>query len=136
MAERDLHSEVTIAHVVPPAVYTATEVGVPLDTLGYESVEFVIHVGTALVGGGFTALLEESDASGGTYAAVAAAETLGDLPVLVATDADKVVRVGSIGKERWQRLTLTETGTVSAGVIGAIAILSNPKRVPTDAQAT
>ncbi len=133
--ESDLHNELFAVHSIPPAVYTATEVGAVIDTKNYEGLEYFIHVGVALTGGGFTALLEECETSGGTYTAVAAANRLGDLPVFLATDANKVLRVGSIGKMRYSRLTLTETTTVTAGVIGAIAVLGVPRTIPTTAQA-
>ena len=139
--EHSLHNKVSIVHSTAPAVYTASTVGAEIDTKGFESCEFIIHIGTALVGGGFTALLEDSPDNGsgaptGVWTAVADENRLGALPVSIATDANLVLRVGSISKERFQRLTLTETGTVSAGVIGATCVLGHPKNAPTTEQAT
>lgn len=138
MAEYDLHSHVKVFNAIGPAALTATTNGASIDTLGFESIEYVVHVGTALVGGGFTASLEESDtgAFGGEETAVPSAETLGALPVTVATDTDLTLRVGSIGKKRHQRIVLTETGTVTAGVIGVSAVLSHPKTLPVPDQST
>jgi hypothetical protein len=134
--ERDLHNELFAVHSIPPAVYTATKVGAVIDTKEYEGLEYFIHVGVALANGGFNALLEECETSGGTYTAVSDANRLGDLPVFVATDANLVLRVGTIGKMRYSRLTLTETSAVDAGVIGAIAVFGKPRTIPTTAQAT
>lgn len=139
--EYDLHSKVKIVHCITPSAIAADTNGAAVDTLGYESCEFVIHVGTAMAGGGFDVTVEQSpdDGSGsptGVWTAVPAAETLGALPVIVATDADKVFRVGSIGKERHQRVVLTETGTISGGTVGATAILGNPVVAPVADQST
>lgn len=135
--EFDQSSDLKLVHVIPPAVYTANKVGAIVDTHGFESLTYSIHVGVALTGGGFDALLEESDASDLSGSNVVSAdETIGALPVTVATDANLILRVGCVGKKRYQRLTLTETGTVSAGVIGASAILGNPRTGPVAEQAT
>ena len=136
--EHSLHDKISIVHAIAPAAIAADTDGAAVDTQGYESLEWVLHVGTAMVGGGFTVTLEESDVNtfGGEETAVTTDETLGTLPVVSIGDANKVFRVGSIGKKRYQRLTLTETGTISGGVIGCTAILGHPKNAPTDEQAT
>jgi hypothetical protein len=136
--EFDLHSYTKGVQCGPPAAYRGDEGGAAIDTVGFESLEYVINVGTALVGGGFTASLEESDtgAFAGEETAVDAGEILGALPTLVATGADTAFRVGSMGKKRYQRIVLNETGTVTAGVIGVVAVLSNPKHTPVPDQST
>lgn len=142
--EYDLHSKVKAVDCIGPAVLAADTNGAAIDMQqdqGYESIEYLIHVGTALAGGGWDVTIEQSpdDGSGsptGVWTAVPADETLGALPVFVATDTDLVLRVGSIGKERHQRVVLTETGTISAGVTGASAILSHAKQLPVADQST
>lgn len=145
MAEYDLHSHVKVVNVVGPAALAATTNGAEVDMQqdnGYESIEYVVHVGTAFVGGGFDVTLEEDDTTGfPAPTAVPAAETLGELSSTIAVqvaigDTDKVYRVGSIGKKRFQRCVLTETGTITAGVIGVSAVLSNPRSKPVAAQNT
>lgn len=126
-----------LTHVIESVVRTATVVGAIVDTKDFESLEYAITIDDALVGGGFTALLEEgNDPALSDAAAVVAGETLGALPVAIATDTDKVMRVGTVGKKRYSRLTLTETGSVTAGLIGAIAIQQHPRNAPTAEQAT
>ena len=129
MAEQDLHSQIQIVHAVPPAASAVDITSAAIDTLGFESIEFVIHVGTAFVGGGYDATLEGADNSAFTTGngAVAAADILGVLPSVAITDANKVFRVGSVDKRRFQRIVLTETDTITAGVIGVSAVLSHPR---------
>lgn len=133
--EHSLHNKLQIEFVLEGIVRTATGVGAIIDTKGFESLEYVMIVSAALVGGGFVMLLEESDASNMAGSNVVSAdETLGTLPLCIATDTDFVARVGCIGKKRFQRATLTETGTVTAGIVSVIGILGHPKNAPTDEQ--
>lgn len=136
--EFDLHSNIKIVHCVAPAALAANTNGAAIDTLGFESCEFVFHVGAAFVGGGFNVTLQESDtgAFGGEETAVPADNTLGALPSIAIGDANKVFRVGSIGKKRYVRPVLTETGTITAGVIGCAAVLGHPKEGPVADQST
>ncbi len=136
--EHSLHNKVKIEFVLEGIVRTADGVGAIIDTAGFESLEYVMQVSAALVGGGFVMLLEESDVVtfGGEETVVSAEETLGTLPSCIATDTDFVARVGVIGKKRFQRATLTETGTVTAGIVSVIGILGHPKNAPTDEQVT
>ena len=138
--EQDLHSEIKIVYAIEPVIHTAHAVGAEIDTIGYESCEFVMIVGDAL-DGSFTAGIDQSpdDGSGsptGVWTAVPAAEILGTLSVISIADTDKVYRVGTIGKERHKRLTLTEVGANTAGILGAIAILSHPVTKPVAEQYT
>lgn len=133
--ERDLHSEIQIVHSIAPAALAVDTNGAAVDVKGFEGLEWVIHVGVAFAGGGYDVTIEQSpdDGSGsptGVWTAVPTAETLGALPVVAIADANLVLRVGSIGKERHQRPVLTETDTITAGVIGVSAVLAYPKTVP------
>jgi hypothetical protein len=138
--EYDLHSNIKVVFAIEPVIHTAHAVGAEIDTIGYESCEFVIVVGDA-IDGDFAAELhqDEDDGAGspvGVWAAVPAAEILGTLPIITTSDTDVVFRVGSIGKMRFQRLTLTETDANTAGIIGAVAILGNPVTKPVADQST
>lgn len=136
--EHSLHSKIKVVFVLEAVVRTDDGVGAIIDTAGFESLEYVLSVADAIVGGGFTTVLEESDVVtfGGEETAVSAEETLGALPVIIATDTDLVLRVGVIGKKRFQRLSIIENGTVTAGIVGVNAILGHPKNAPTVEQAT
>lgn len=136
--EHEIHSRIKLVHCIAPAAIAANTNGAAIDTAGFESLEYAFNVGTAMVGGGFAVTLQESDtgAFGGEETAVSADETIGALPTISIGDANMVFRVGSIGKKRYQRPVLTETGTISAGVIGCMAILGDPKEMPVADQST
>ncbi len=137
MAEFDLHSEVQIAQCISPAAITATTTtGTTVDTLNFDSLEYVLMTGVATMDGAFTLTIEESDASGSGFAAVSAAETLGAAVDIAIGEEDAVRRIGSIGKKRFQRAILTEDSANTTGVIGVIAILSNPRVKPPADQST
>ena len=108
-----------------------------IDTAGFESLEWVITIGVA-INGDFTCVFEESDVVtfGGEETVVDAENVLGTSPVLTIADADKVFRVGIIGKKQFQRMTLVEGSANTAGITGSNAILGHPKNAPTDAQST
>jgi len=138
--EQELHSKMQVVFAIEPVIHTAHAVGAEIDTKGYESCEFVIVIGDAL-DGAFTAEIDQSpdDGSGsptGVWTAVPSAEILGVLPVMSISDTDKVFRVGTIGKERHQRLTLTEGAANTAGILGAVAILGHPVVAPVADQST
>lgn len=139
--EYDLHNDCKVVHCIPPSALAADTNGAAVDTLGFEALEYLINVGAAFVGGGFDITIEESpdDGSGsptGVWTAVPTERILGPLPQVSIGDTNTAFRVGSIGKERHQRIVLTETGTISAGGIGVVALLAMPKSMPTAAQAT
>lgn len=133
--EYDLHNKIKDLVAVVIQAFTAddTAVGEIIDTKGFESLEYVVQVGT-ITTGTLRFILEEGDDSGlSDVAVVPAAETLGSLTGFVAADDDETKRVGSIGKKRYQRLTLEGENTSVINFLGAAAILGNPKTKPTAA---
>ena len=139
--EYDSHNRMTaaIAFKLQAIVSDTTTVGEIIDTEGYESLEYLIETGT-LTDGDYQVLLQEGDDSGLSDAAtLPTVDTIGPLPVFDEdTDDDKILRVGSVGKKRYQRLSIVSTNFASAGVlmIGAQAVLGHAKHLPTAAQAT
>ena len=131
--ERDLHSNVkSLVALSSAAINTnTTTVGEIIDSLGFESLEFIIQAGT-ITDGVYALLLEEGDdAALADAAAVSADETLGVLTGFVAADDDSTKRVGSIGKKRYQRLSIVTTGvTTGVSPMGAVAVLGHPKTAP------
>lgn len=131
--EKDLHSNIDDRVAMDPQAISTntTTVGNIIDTVGYESLEFLITMGT-ITDGAYALLLEEGDDSGlSDAAAVPAAETLGALTGFADTDDDSVKRVGSIGKKRYQRLSIVSTGvTTGVNMAQAVAVLGDPKRAP------
>jgi len=131
--EKDLHSNVktSIALAVQNITTNTTTVGAVIDTLGFESLEFSIQSGT-ITDGTYALLLEEADVVGFTGSTVVpTANILGVLTGFVAADDDSVLRVGSIGKKQFQRLSIVSAGTTTGGTnFSAQAILGNPKTAP------
>ena len=131
--EKDLHSNVKtlIALAVQDITANTTTVGAIIDTLGFESLEYSAMSGT-ITDGAFAFKLEDGDDSGLSDAAdVPAANILGVLTGFVAADDDSVLRVGSISKKRYQRMSLVSTSTTTGGTnFAAQAVLGHPKTAP------
>ena len=127
--ETDLHTSIKVEKGIGATdgqAAGASTVSSIIDTVGFESFEWVIDVGT-ITTGTFSLTLEEDDVVGfGTATAVPAANLLGASPTWIATDDDQVRRVGIIGKKRFQRLTLVGASTPVADFC-ALGILSNPR---------
>ena len=132
--EKELHSNIKtlIALAVQDITTNTTTVGEVIDTLGFESCEFSILSGT-ITDGAYALLLEEADVVGFTGSSVVpAANILGSLTGFVAADDDVTKRVGSIGKKRFQRLSVVSTGTTKGCTnFSAQAILGHPRTGPT-----
>lgn len=132
MSEFDLHSNIDnrVALTTRDITTNTTTVGENIDTSGFESVEFIVQSG-AIADGVYVLLLEEGDDAGLSDAApVSADETLGSLTEFTLTGDDFSTRVGSIGKKRFQRLSIVSTGTSSGGTFSAIAALGHPHTAP------
>lgn len=141
--EYDLHSHVKVVQAIAPAALTAAPTPVVIDTVGYESLEFIINTGTLGAGTSVPVIeASEDDGSGapdGTWDAVPAdliqgapeGSADGEFGTIdAANDDDSVFRVGVISKRRHVRLTLPETTTWTSFLLGAVALLGNPKRAP------
>jgi len=135
MSEFDLHSNIDdrVALVFTGSAGALTN-GAVIDTGGdegvFQSIEFIAQSHT-ITSGDFAILLEESDDAGFSIdvTAVSEDETLGSLTGFVAADDDTTIRVGSIGKKRYQRMSLVGTNT-PVGEFSAIAILGHPHTAP------
>ncbi len=129
----DLHHNVGALTGLSPQVITTSAVnGSIIDTLGYNTLEFVVTAGTVTDGTSYTVSLTEGDAAnlaGGN--AVAAGDILGTLPVFAATDDNVTKRVGYIGAKRYVRLTITPVGATSGGTFSGVALLGHPLVAPT-----
>ena len=131
--EFDLHSNIkqVVAFDSQDITTDTTTVGNVIDTVGFESLEYLIQSGT-ITDGAYALLLEEADVVGFTGSTVVpAAETLGVLTGFVAADDDAALRVGSIGKKQFQRLSIVSTGTsTGATKMSSTAVLGRPKHMP------
>ncbi len=128
--EYSVHSKIKdlVALVLAAITTNTTTAGVIIDTLGFESMEYIVQSGD-ITDGAYALLLEEGEESNLSDAVVVDPSLVrGALTGFTASDDDDTIRVGCIGKKRYQRLSIVSTGT-SSGVdrMGAIAILGNPK---------
>lgn len=134
---RDLHNNIDVKRAISPVSVsdTTAQVSQVIDRAGYESLEFVIAVGSvADADATFTVLVEDGDESDlSDNAAVADANLLGtETEAAFQFDDDNEVRkIGYIGNKRYVRLTITPVGNASAALLSAVAVLGHPASVPT-----
>jgi hypothetical protein len=140
MKNSDLHANIKQALALSPVALGATgaSAGKIIDRQGYGGVQFLVGYGAVTTTGSVvTALLKEGDVTG-TLTSVADADIIGTetLASLAAgartsgTSQQVVKRLGYKGTKRYVQLTLTNTGTTSAGLMWADAILFNPEVAP------
>lgn len=139
---RDAATSMQLKRVLSPVSVadTTAQVGQIIDRLGYDSLTYLILVGSvADADATFTVLLEESDVSDMTGAAAVAdddmiSQTRGTAPETAAAfqfdDDNEVRKLGYRGNKRYTRLTITPVGNASAALLAACAILSNPMIAP------
>lgn len=127
--EYDLHHNILPKVVLAPVVIgsSTTTVGAIIDTKGFESLDYSILSGV-ITDGAYTVVLEEGDDSGLSDAAVVPAELVLDaLPAFADTEDGVAKSVGSIGKKRYQRLSIVSTGVTTGGLFSVAAVLSHVK---------
>ena len=133
---QDLFNSINVKRVISPVSVSdnTAQVGQVVDRQGFNSVTYIIATGSlADADATFTVLLEESDASGSGFAAVADADLLGTeaLASFIFSDDDKCFKLGYKGNKRYTKLTVTPAANASAAVLAAVAVLGHPDRAPT-----
>jgi len=137
---KDLTNNVHVKRVLSPvsSADNTALVGEIIDRQGFDSLTYLIAIGS--IGDAdatFTVLLEESDAANMSgAAAVADADLLGTeaLAGFQFDDDNETRKLGYVGGKRYTRLTITpagNSGTPSAALLGAVALLGHPALVPT-----
>lgn len=130
MASKDLHNSIKAVVALQPQSITTntTTVGEVVDTLGHESVEFIVAAGS-LADAALVPAVTECDTSGGTYTAVADADLLGTEAgaALAATDDATAAKIGYLGSKRFVKLSLVSTGASGANLVGAVAVLGHAR---------
>ena len=127
MSLYDLKSNLKDGTSLAPAARTASANGTGVDLTGAGGVEILWNVG-AITDGTHTPSIEESDASGSGYSAVAAADLIGSLAALTANTNQKV---GYRGTKRYVRAVTTVTGSPSTGgVYSAVVLISGKRKRP------
>lgn len=123
---RDLISNVAVKQAIAPAVQAAAVDGSSVDTLGFNSLGFVINTGAIVGSGDFGLKLQDSD-DGATFADVVAAQVKGSVPATLV--AASTYKLGYAGFKRYARLSATKAGGTSIA-LGAIAVLSDAQKRP------
>lgn len=127
----DLHSNISgiIAFTSQTISTDTTTVGEIIDTKNFRAVEFLVLSGT-ITDGAYTFLIHEGDdAALADAALVTGEELLGGDAAFALTEDDTVKRLGSIGKKRYQRLSIVSVSTSSGGVFAAAAIKVGPRHM-------
>ena len=132
---RDLANNIQAKRVLSPVSVSdnTAQVGQVIDLAGYNSATMLINIGSvADADTVVTALLEESDASGSGFSAVADTDLIGTelLAGFQYDDDNEVRKLGYVGSKQYIRLTLTPANNASAMVISAMAILGHPAIAP------
>ena len=136
---RDLHNHIYPKRGLSP-VAAGTDntamVSQIVDTLGFNSVEFVMMVGANTdADATFAVLFEDGDDPAlSDHAAVADADLLGtELQAGFQFDDDNECRkIGYVGNKRYCRVTVTPTGNAAGNIfLAAVWILGNPSTMPT-----
>lgn len=131
---KDSINNLLLKQVISPASVAdnTAQVGTVIDRQGYDSVMFGILTGSiADADATFAVLLEESDASGSGFSAVAdvdmLSQTSGSAPETAAgfqfDDDNEVRKIGYLGIKRYLRLTITPANNASAALLAAFALL-------------
>jgi len=134
---KDLHNSVHIERCISPVSVAddTAEVGEIIDRQGFQSLEYVIAIGSvADADATFAVLLEEGDESDlSDAAAVADGDLLGTEAAagFQFDDDNEVRKLGYKGVKRYTRLTITPANNASAALFGAVAVLSHPEDGPT-----
>ena len=134
--EYDLHNSVVQAMAIPVTTLSTntTLVGIIIDTLTFESIEF-IALSRSTTDGDYDFSIEQGSVDDLSDAEQVPPELIiGTLPVYDDAEDNVVKRVGVVGKKRYVRMSVTSSNVSSGGTFGAIAILGNAHARPTPEQ--
>ena len=143
MSQKDLYSNITVTSAfVPQALSGTTNItsGAVIDTLGYDSLTFVLHT-DAIAAADLNAqlLINEDTAIGmGSSNVVADADLIGTealTQIGVGAVGDRAKRIGYKGNKRYVRCDLVVTANTGTDVVGCVAVLGHPTTAPTAADA-
>jgi len=144
MAVKDLHDNVqaNVALKIQQIATDTTTSGEDIDRSGFESVEFLLFIGT-LTDGDYAPNIQEADDDGAgspdTYSNVAAADMIGTeagATFDADTDDDTIGKIGYIGTKKWVRMQIVSTNTSSGAYLGGVALLGDARHLPKSTQVT
>jgi hypothetical protein len=118
---RDIVYKIAAKQAITPAVQAAAADGASIDTLGFNSLAFVITTGAIVGSGDFGVKLQDSD-DNATFTDVDDDQVKGEVPATLA--ASTTYKLGYIGFKRYARASLTKTGGTSIA-LAALAVLGD-----------
>lgn len=129
----DLYSNILVKPTLAIATRTASADGTAVDRAEdgslFQSAVVVVHTG-AITDGTHTIEVQDSDASGSGFAAVADEFLQGTEPAIGSSDDNVLYEIGYLGSKRYIRAIVTAAGTTSGGTYGAVVILGDPRVKP------
>lgn len=139
MATKDIHNSLHFVPLITPVAARTDNtpiVSAIIDTLGYESAEFVIVTGANTdANATFAVLVEDGNNSGlSDNAAVADAQLIGTEAGAGFTFSDdgECRKIGYVGGKRYVRVTVTPSGNDAGNIfIAGVAVLGNARNAPT-----
>lgn len=145
MGAKDLHNDMVVRRAISSTRVTdnTAQVSQIIDRASFESLEFLINIGTvADADATFTSLVEHGDVANlSDAAAVADTELLGvegNDSIAGAyfdfSNDDEVRKIGYKGGKRYVRLTITPANNTGNADIGAMAVLAGARRGPQTSQ--
>lgn len=130
-----IHPVKALAPVAVALADNTAQVCAIIDRKGYESLTYLILVGTlADANATFAVTMEHGDDSGlSDTAAVAAPDFVGTLALanFQFDDDAEPRKIGYVGNKRYTRLTITPSGNTGDAPMAVIALLGNPQNSPT-----
>lgn len=139
---RDFCNNIQVKRAISPVVVTdnTAQVSQIIDRQGYDSLTFVIALGTLSdADTTVVVLVEEGDAANLSDAAAVAdadmiSQTSGTAPEAAASfqfdDDNEVRKIGYIGNKRYVRMTITPSANTGNIPVAALALLSRPSGQP------
>ena len=134
---KDLMNAIHTKRCISPVSVSdnTAQVGQIIDSKGYDSLTYVIAIGSiADADTTFAVLLEESNDSGMSGATAVADDDLIGTEALAGfqfDDDNETRKLGYKGSKRYTRLTITPANNASAAVLSAVAVLGHPHAKPT-----
>lgn len=125
---RDLASNIGAVAALAPAVQSAAASGAAIDTLGFNSVAFILNTGAIAGDGDFGVKVQESDTDVSGDFTDADASVV-DTTAPASLEATSAYKLGYRGHKRFVRLALTKAGGTSIAA-GAVAILGDAASRP------
>ena len=131
MPDRDMFNNIAASEVLAETAITSntTTAASIHDTLGFESVTFLINL-TDVTDGDYVIRIVEGDDSGLSDGANAAADRLLGRLIFDSVDDTKMLRVGYVGHKRFTRLEIDSTNVTTGATLDVKVVDGHPLAAP------